>query len=160
MGGSAELIKGVGLVVGTENLLPYQCVGTSGHPQCMPCLLGLHQTLSGSHTEGKYHRNVLCEQASSRLLCLEAINLWQFCIEEDITPVAIHLLGVQNRLADHLSRVVFTTWGISMINLFVTRENSKCHMFCSWEVCRPGSISDAFHCSWQLALLYAFPPIP
>lgn len=40
-----------------------------------------------------------------RSFCLEAINLRQFCIEEDITPVAVHLSRMQNHLADHLSRI-------------------------------------------------------
>lgn len=43
-------------------------------------------------------------RAYSRLLCLEVINQWQFCIKEDITLIAIHLAGVWNCLADHVSR--------------------------------------------------------
>ncbi|XP_053899581.1 uncharacterized protein LOC128845215 [Malaclemys terrapin pileata] len=50
----------------------------------------------------------------SRLLCLEVIHLWQFCIEEDITLVAAHLPGVQNHLADHLSRTVSLSHELSL----------------------------------------------
>lgn len=68
-------------------------------------------------------------RAHSRLFCLVAIDLWQLFIKEDL--VAIHLLGVQNHLADQLSRIfsltykwslkscvlriVFTTWDILTI---------------------------------------------
>lgn len=36
--GTSGLVEGAGPGVGTGSLTVYQCVGTSGHPQCMSCL--------------------------------------------------------------------------------------------------------------------------
>ncbi|KAG6935305.1 hypothetical protein G0U57_015145, partial [Chelydra serpentina] len=45
-------------------------------------------------------------------------------------------------------------------DLFATRENRKCHVFCSLQGRSPGSLTDAFLLPWADHLSYAFPPFP
>lgn len=40
----------------------------------------------------------------SRSLCKLALQLWNFCLENNITPTATHVPGVNNSLADALSQ--------------------------------------------------------
>ncbi|KAM7139060.1 uncharacterized protein RBU57_016237 [Macrochelys suwanniensis] len=104
----------------------------------------------------------------------EAIRLWEFCIAHSIHLVASFLPGVQNTLADRLSRSfqvhewavhpdvihsVFWSWGFPCIDLFATCENRKCHVFCSLQGHSPGSLTDAFFLPWTDHLSYAFSPI-
>lgn len=108
-------------------------------------------------------------------LCQETIRLWDFCIAHSIDLVASFLPGVRNTLVDRLSRSflchewsicsdvihsVFQRWGFPHIDLFASRENRKCQMFCSFQGLSPGSISDAFLMPWTNRLLYTFPPFP
>ncbi|XP_065406172.1 uncharacterized protein LOC122174245 [Chrysemys picta bellii] len=113
--------------------------------------------------------------ARSSILCQEAIRLWDFCIAHSIHLTASFLPGVQNTLADRLSRSfqthewsirpdiihsVFQKWGFPQIDLFASRDNRKCHVFCSLQGRAPGSLSDAFLLPWKDHLFYAFPPFP
>uniref|UniRef100_A0A452HVZ6 Uncharacterized protein n=1 Tax=Gopherus agassizii TaxID=38772 RepID=A0A452HVZ6_9SAUR len=78
--------------------------------------------------------------ARSSLLCQEAFHLWDSCIAHLIDLVASFLPGVQNTLADHLSRSflshkwlihpdiihsVFRKWGFPHVDLFASRDNRK-----------------------------------
>lgn len=112
----------------------------------------------------------------SRTLCRSAMNLWDFCIALNITPVATHLPGSENTIADAVSRgalslhelcvtmtlllSVFGMWGTPEIDVFVSAKNKKCHLFCS----RGGSnlrfLGDGLLLDWTGRLLYMFPPIP
>uniref|UniRef100_A0A8C3H6Y3 RB1 inducible coiled-coil 1 n=1 Tax=Chrysemys picta bellii TaxID=8478 RepID=A0A8C3H6Y3_CHRPI len=97
-------------------------------------------------------------------LCQEAIRLWEFCIAHSIHLMASFLPGVQNSLADRLSRSfqthdwsirpdiiysIFQRWGFPQVDLFASRANRKCHVFCSLQGRSPGSLSDAFLLTWK-----------
>jgi hypothetical protein len=108
-------------------------------------------------------------------LCQEAVKLWEFCIQYQITPIAIHLPGVRNQLADLLSRrrvnhnewtmkpevchQIFQTLGTPDLDLFATFQNRKCPVFCSWTWDQRALITDAFRIHWGSVLGYAFPPV-
>lgn len=106
------------------------------------------------------------------IFCQKAIRLWQFCIEENIVVIADYLPRVQNHLTDHLSRnfSMFSedkctpghlcSLGHSNNWLLTMRNKRQCSLLCTQEDLSPRSLSDAFHLSWQSALLYAFPLNP
>ncbi|XP_054843532.1 ankyrin repeat domain-containing protein 31 [Eublepharis macularius] len=80
-------------------------------------------------------------------LCTEAMKLWQWAQERSMWLQAVHIPGVSNSLADHLSRLqgdqhewslqeeyllpVFAMWGSPDIDLFATEENFKARDYCS-----------------------------
>ncbi|KAJ1187211.1 hypothetical protein NDU88_003990 [Pleurodeles waltl] len=110
----------------------------------------------------------------SYLLCREALRLWSWAKDHQICLVANHLAGVLNVRADSLSRhfsadhewrlhpdqvrLIFQMWGFPRIDLFATRENSHCPLFCSLQSPGQGALGDAFQMTWCDQLLYAFPP--
>ncbi|KAJ1112338.1 hypothetical protein NDU88_000606 [Pleurodeles waltl] len=112
----------------------------------------------------------------SYLLCREALRLWSWAKDHQICLVANHLAGVLNVRADSLSRqfsadhewrlhpdqvsLIFQMWGFPRIDLFATRENAHCPLFCSLQYPVQGALGDAFLITWCDQLLYAFPPIP
>ncbi|KAJ1095605.1 hypothetical protein NDU88_000764 [Pleurodeles waltl] len=112
----------------------------------------------------------------SYLLCREALRLWSWAKDHQICLVANHLAGVLNVRADSLSRqfsadhewrlhpdqvrLIFQMWGFPRIDLFATRENAHCPLFCSLQYPMQGALGDAFQITWCGQLLYAFPPIP
>ena len=111
----------------------------------------------------------------SQTLCMEAVELWELCIQSQITPTAIHLPGVKNQLADLLSRRrvnqnewslkplivqrTFQKLGTPDIDLFATFQNKKCPVFLSWIPDHRALGCDAFQVSWSSVLGYAFPPV-
>nr|XP_060639431.1 uncharacterized protein LOC132779779 [Anolis sagrei ordinatus] len=108
-------------------------------------------------------------------LCLE---IWNWCISRRIHLIVTHLPGVDNGLADVLSRSpmahhewslngevsanLFRLWGTPEVDLFATPQNTKCGLFCAR--CHPlpqiGCLGDAFLHNWGGRLVYAFPPFP
>ncbi|XP_065278904.1 alpha-2-macroglobulin-like protein 1 [Emys orbicularis] len=55
---------------------------------------------------------------------------------------------------------VFRTWGFPRIDLFASRINRKCPVFCSFRSHSLGSLAEAFQITWSGQLLNAFPPFP
>ncbi|KAJ1204852.1 hypothetical protein NDU88_000290 [Pleurodeles waltl] len=112
----------------------------------------------------------------SYLLCREALRLWSWAKDHQICLIANHLAGVLNVRADSLSRhfsadhewrlhpdqvrLIFQRWGFPRVDLFATRENAHCPLFCSLQYPMQGALGDAFQITWCGQLLYAFPPIP
>lgn len=121
----------------------------------------------------QHHNYALCQETRGRkivsVLCEETICLWSWCILNQITPVALHLLSLQNTLADQDSRhsqttkVFFqtssckTSFKFLEIELFAPGQNKKCQTFCSRRGSSPGSLIDAFPTPCTLRLIYAFP---
>jgi ribonuclease HI len=87
-----------------------------------------------------------------------------------LTLRAVHRPGVDNELADSLSRRsldphewmlkkrvverIFQIWGRPQIDLFASPSNAHLPQFCQ------RAIQDAFQFNWNQWRLYAFPPIP
>ena len=106
----------------------------------------------------------------------EARLLYHWTLPRGITVLAIHRPGVDNTLADSLSRHsldsrewslhqsvverLFSIWGTPQLDLFATSHNAKLPLFCS-RIAEPGALTmDAFSLSWEQWETYAFPPIP
>ena len=110
---------------------------------------------------------------STRLNAL-ASQLWRWCRQEGITPVASHILGQENLIADFLSRgrVLPSEWtlhpevlrslirelGPLKVDLFASALNARLPIYCAktqdpavWQI-------DAFAFSWTGIRAYAFPP--
>merc|ERR1712074_235830 len=111
----------------------------------------------------------------SQTLCQQTIDLWDWCINHQIELIAMHVPGVDNVLADALSRqevretewslhqkavnILFLLWGKPNIDLFASIHNRKAPVFCS-RIPSPLAYSkDAFSISWTpFCLGYAYPP--
>jgi hypothetical protein len=108
-------------------------------------------------------------------LCMHTWVLLQWCIDNKITLKAIHIAGVDNILADTLSRTVarHSEWSIQKrvayqifhhlgtpnIDLFATQENKQVPIFCSWKSDPLAYQQDGLSLQWGRGLLYAYPPL-
>ena len=102
-----------------------------------------------------------------------AVQLWKWCLECHIFPIAVHITSHDNQVADFLSRnqtqmhewlldqFVFLDfcklWRHPHIDIFATSENSKCPLYCSRAGI--GSLGDALMFQWTEHLIYLSPPI-
>lgn len=103
-----------------------------------------------------------------------ARDIWQCCERRNIWIFATYIASRDNVEADMGSRIINidTEWelapwifdvivkefGQPEIDLFASRANAKCKMFCSWHR-DPESLSvDVFTISWKKYKFYAFPP--
>lgn len=93
-------------------------------------------------------------------LCKMALDLREFCIQNDIFPIDTYILGTENTVADAFSRVgsevhkwslnhhfllpIFQEWVFLDIDVFANRVNSKCLNFCTKEGTDPLSMGDVF----------------
>ena len=110
----------------------------------------------------------------SRRLNTIALELWEWCNREGITPVASHIPGQENLIADFLSRgrVLPSEWtlhptvmrelirvaGPLSVDLFASALNARLPIYCArtqdpaaWKI-------DAFALRWTGIKAYAFPP--
>lgn len=99
---------------------------------------------------------------------------WSWCIWNIITLTAVPLPGLHNILADHLSKhfsqnhtwsikesvtkSIISPWGAPCTDLFVTKQNKKCKVFCSRGIENSSSQGDAFLIPWIQGLLYTYSP--
>ena len=105
-------------------------------------------------------------------LCQRTWDLWMFALENKIYLKAAHIAGVNNVLADQLSRIkiqateweldhsvvhqIFQNWGHPTIDLFATNENKKAVVFCSWMNHPQALAVDALSIEWNNMFAYAF----
>ena len=103
-----------------------------------------------------------------------AIQLWQWCLERNLSITAEHLPGVDNVVADEESRVIQSTaeWqlhrpifqqileclGNCNINLFATGLNAQLKQFVSWRPDPDAMGADALQLPWNRWKGYTFPP--
>lgn len=108
-------------------------------------------------------------------LSAESIHLWNWCISNNTILTALYIPGVDNLIADSLSRHfphdhkwevrtavltrIFARWGFPAIDLFAIEYNTKCPAYCSGAGIGRHSLGDAFLLRWERSLLYAFPPV-
>ena len=110
----------------------------------------------------------------SRTLCQEARSLHLWLMQVHVTAFAVHRPGVDNELADYLSRnrpdpnewslsqrvcqALFRRWGKPQIDLFASPANHKLPMwFGRWQS-QGATAVDAFAQTWRGWRVYAFPP--
>ena len=99
--------------------------------------------------------------------------IWQWCEQRNIWIFASYIPSKENVEADHGSRLnnIDTEWEISdyafsriiksfgkpQIDLFASRINKKCDLFCSWFKDPESTFVDAFTLNWSSFYFYAFP---
>lgn len=104
-----------------------------------------------------------------------ALDIWKWAAQRNIYVSAEHLPGSLNTLADNASRIfdVNTEWqlapnyfdkirhyfGSCDIDLFASRLNSHCSVYCSWKPDPNANYVDAFTVNWnKFSNPYIFPP--
>jgi hypothetical protein len=111
----------------------------------------------------------------SHTLCQEACRLHEWLIMHAIQLVAVHRPGVDNHLADFLSRNrpdptewslsasmcrrLWERWGRPQIDLFASHANHKLPAWFSRTNCPGSNGPDAFNQSWTGLSVYLFPPL-
>ena len=109
----------------------------------------------------------------SRQLVDATKNLWEHCLKKGITLTAEYLPGIQNTVADSLSRhyvdwsdwklepkyfnKLNNSWGPIKRDLFANRLNHQTTLYFSWKSDPEAVGTDAFLTPWQKGD-YAFPP--
>ena len=113
----------------------------------------------------------------SEPLCRETLSLLQWCQKRGIFLSAIHIPGIDNVLADNLSRGVSSNvsdWSLAShvfhdllslrnfptVDLFATNLNKQLRTYCSRFQDHQAWAVDALSISWKDLRAYAFPPIP
>jgi hypothetical protein len=115
-------------------------------------------------------------------LCSLVFKMFKWCIANKVELTSIFIPGSLNTLADALSRdqtvkiihhsssqhewcldhriadVLFTRWGLPLVDLFATRVNKQCLVFYSWERDKQALAWDSLQISWTG--MYAFRPRP
>ena len=110
----------------------------------------------------------------SSALCSIATHLWEWCLDGRIFLLASHVPGVQNTLADRLSRSAVdrhdwmlnrsifrklnTLWGPLVVDLFATRATAQLPRFFSWKPDSQAEAVDAFTQDWSSFRGYANAP--
>ena len=110
----------------------------------------------------------------SYILCQEALRLHEWMCQFNVTLQAIHRPGVNNELADYLSRnrpdptewslslhscrKLFKLWGTPQVDLFAAPDNHKLPTWFS-KIPHPlAAGTNAFNQTWTGLFVYAFPP--
>ena len=117
-----------------------------------------------------HHMGGTRSPALSRL----ATQLWQWCLERNISLTAEHLPGTDNYIADEESRTIQSSaeWqlhqgvfrqilgslGRCNIDLFATRLNAQLEQYVSWRPDPNAVGTDALQLPWDRWEGYAFPP--
>ncbi|XP_074099933.1 uncharacterized protein LOC141528010 [Cotesia typhae] len=107
-------------------------------------------------------------------LHLLANEIWDWCEERRIWIYASYIPSKENKEADNQSRVknIDTEWRLAVyafnriikrfgnpdIDLFASRNNSKCKKYYAWERDPHAMAIDAFTINWKKYKFYAFPP--
>ena len=111
----------------------------------------------------------------SLVLCEEAATLTLWALQHNVMLAAVHRPGVDNQLADFLSRNVpdptewslsdcacqrlFSMWGRPQVDLFASAENHKLPTWFSRHLCEGAQAPDALTQAWTGLSVYAFPPL-
>lgn len=123
----------------------------------------LHQRKGWIDADQQYNHHVLCKQAMGSLVLTTPPKsnpalglLYQQLYTSESSPPP----GSPNMLADPLSRFfihhhkcsfcpdvarsIFQLYGASQVDLFATKDNTKCHQFCSRAGDSPSSLTSSF----------------
>lgn len=100
-------------------------------------------------------------------------QIWQWCEQRNIWLFASYVNTKDNyadeesrkinpdtewELSDHAYKIIKRHFGCPDIDLFASRDNTKCDSFVSWKQEPDAYAVDAFTLNWQTKYFYAFPP--
>ena len=110
----------------------------------------------------------------SKHLCSLALEVWDWCLCQDLTISAEHLPGSMNQLADKESRTISDSseWALDMqifqklmeikgpctVDLFASRLSAKLPTYYSWRFDLGATAVNALTQPWKTVRGYAFPP--
>jgi len=109
----------------------------------------------------------------SPILCLLALEIWEWCLLHQISPHAKYLAGKENILADLESRhhdssnwqllpsvfeAIYNLLGPFTVDHFASRTNPQLPDYCSWRPEPQAKVVDVFSASWSQEWPYLFPP--
>ena len=111
----------------------------------------------------------------SRTLCLLTRKILQWTFKRHISIQAVYIPGVDNHIADFLSRgcslptewqlnsrimdQIFLSYGRPQVDLFASALNAQLPLYCSKYRDPRAMATDAFSIPWSSMTAYAFPPI-
>ncbi|XP_030293378.1 uncharacterized protein LOC115593839 [Sparus aurata] len=141
----------------------------------LPVLKGRHVLIRTDSTSAVYHIN---HQGGTRsklgLRVSEQLLTWAF--PHFLSLRAVHLPGVQNNVADVLSRqgppqgdwrlhpevveMIWSRYGRAEVDVFASETSTHCPLWYSLMEGTSPLGQDALAHAWPAHLLYAFPPIP
>ena len=156
------------------NALELRAVGLALE-RFLPVLQGRHVLIRSDNRATVFHVNHYGGTRSKNLLRLSQ-EMWIWAYPKFLSLRAMHLAGVNNVVADTLSRqatnpghwrlhpqVVRQIWdlfGEARVDLFASADTTHCPLWFSEQEQNSPMGQDALAHSWPDALLYAFPPIP
>ena len=141
--------------------------------QCLPHITNRVVKVECDNTTAVSYLN---RQGGTRswVLCQEACSLHEWMLLHNVTASAVHRPGVDNQLADYLSRNrpdpnewslsdhqcqrLWSMWGRPQLDLFASPLNHKLPLWFSRTRCDGAAGADAFTQSWTGLSIYAFPP--
>lgn len=101
-------------------------------------------------------------------------EVWEFCIQRNLKLTASHIPGIENSIADELSRkhktelewklnpgifeLLSKRFGPFDMDLFASRVNFQLKPYVSWNPDPEAMFINAFHMKWTKHYGYAFPP--
>ena len=144
-------------------------------------LLHFHNQVKGHRVLVRSDNSTTCYYINkfggtrSQELCWLTWDLWMWCSERQIELTVIHVPGVDNVLANFLSRqeidqrewsihehvinLIFKIWDRLNIDLFASVHNHKLPVYCSLLPCPAALSRNAFSINWGCCYSsYAFPP--
>lgn len=103
-------------------------------------------------------------------------QIWGWCETKQIFLTASYINTLENKVADKESRSlaveteyslsskafrkIIDAFGTPEVDLFASKQNSKCPKYVSWHRDPDSFTIDAFTISWKDMYFYAFPPFP
>ena len=103
-----------------------------------------------------------------------AVDIWEFCLQNEVHISAAHIPGIHNILADTASREfsdsaewaipqqvfqdITEKFGTPDIDMFASRLNKKLEKYASWKPDPESIIIDSMCISWKNTFIYLFPP--
>lgn len=109
----------------------------------------------------------------SQSLCCLTVEFWTWCQDHNIFVATAYVPGLQNVTADRLRlpvphewelnwtylEPVILQWGFPEIDVFTSKSNKKCSLFCSHGGNDPRSLGDNLLLSWAGQHIYLFLPL-
>ena len=178
MGSSLQRCKDRRPVVPVREQEPHQLSRTPGSYVCSEVVCQGQEGQPHPSQNGQQNRSILCQShgggTRSPALSRLATQLWQWCLERNISLTAEHLPGTDNYIADKESRTIQSSaeWqlhqgvfrqilgslGRCNIDLFATRLNAQLEQYVSWRPDPNAVGTDVLQLPWDRWEGYAFPP--
>ena len=177
LGGSLWGPSHRGILVSDRAFIAHKLPGVDSGRICLEVIRKRQMSYQNPSVNGQPDISRLPKQnggTSSCILASLTYQIWQWCLNRDITIVAQHLPGYLNIIADEESRSLGDSsdwklmpeiiqqinllWGPLEIDLFASRLTNQLPRYVSWKPDPGAEATDAFSLNWAQHRGYAFPP--